>query len=259
MATLKFDCKLWRFKHAFWAFLSLVFGVWFFLPTDSAGAIARQSTLTLGFDTEVLSASLIPSATGTFVKSDDAEITVSTDNYTGYTLSVAATSDLTSLVNSNDDEITSISSAVTESNFTNNSTYNNQWGLKPSQIITTSGGVNTAVQNTDYLPAPDTTGLLLDVTSAANSTDNTYTLSFGARVNQELPEGTYSYTYVVRAVANAIVYNVTYDENTLDTVSSMPSPNPQVLSVDGGTPTAESYATLSNAVPTMTSDDMTFG
>ena len=259
MAKLRVGYEFGRFRLVFVAILCLMVNCFLVLPTDSASATAKQSTLSLGFDTEVLTASLVPSSTGTFIKSDDAEITVSTDNFTGYTLSLAASSNSTSLVNSNNDEITSVSAPVSESDFTNSSAYNNQWGLKPSQFISTSGGVNTVVQNANYLPAPDTTGTLIDVTSLANSVDNTYTLSFGVRADQQLPTGTYSYTYVVRAVANDILYNVTFDKNTSETVTNMPSPNPQVLEIAGGTPLADSYAPLSSAIPTMTSDDQSFG
>ena len=41
------------------------------------------------------------------------------------------------------------------------------------------------VQNANYLPAPDMTGTLIDVTSLANSVDNNYTLSFGVRADQQ--------------------------------------------------------------------------
>lgn len=233
-------------------------GGMFLTPPESASAIAKQSTLTLGFDTGVLSINLSPGLGGTFGKSSNAEITASTDNFTGYTLLVSASTNSTSLVNSSSgDEIESISSPVTEANFTNSSSYNDKWGYRPSQYINTS--TNAVVQNSDYLPAPTTSGSVLDITTVANSTANTYTLSFGARVDHQISSGAYSYTYVLQAVANDIVYNVTFDDNTSETVTNMPSPNPQELTIAGGTSAAQSYGTLSSAVPTMTTDDMSFG
>ena len=77
-----------------------------------------------------------------------------------------------------------------------------------------------------------------------------------------LPADTYDTTYVLKVVANSIVYNITYDDNARqgETISGMPSPNPQVLEIDGGTPVADSYGTLSNAVPTMSASTIrTFG
>ena len=157
------------------------------------------------------------------------------------------------------DEIESIASSITSQTFSTDSTYNNKWGFKPAQYVTTSGGIDTVVNNTDFLPAPS--GLVLGKTSAANSTANTYSFSFGTRIDMNLPAGTYTGTYVLTAVANPVIYNIAYDENVpqeseADHANSMPVPNPQVVSIDGGTPVAESYATLSSAVPTL--PDMTF-
>ena len=67
---------------------------------------------------------------------------------------------------------------------------------------------------------------ILAVTNAANSSTDTYTLAFDAKVDRGLPAGSYSTTYVLIAIANSIVYNITYDNNASETVSNMPSPNP---------------------------------
>lgn len=107
------------------------------------------------------------------------------------------------------------------------------------------------------MPAPLTEGDLLDITGLANSVSSTYTLSAGVRVDMDLPSGTYIYTYNLIAVANPIVYNIIYYKNTTETVTSMPNPNPQIVSIDGGTPTAQSYATLSNSIPVLA--DKVFG
>ena len=212
--------------------------------SNSVFAEAKQSTLTVNMTQGVLAISLTPSGDGTFGKSSDSTIGINTDNYSGYSMKIVSTGS-TSLVNSNDDEIQSISSAISESTFSSSTTYNNKWGYVPSQYISN----NTVVSNTDYLPAPSSAGDLLAKTSLANSVDDTYTLSFGARVDHQLPPGTYQYTFVLQIIANPIVFNITYDDNTTDTVTNMPSPNPQVVNIDGGTPAAESYATLSNTVP----------
>ena len=70
---------------------------------------------------------------------------VSTDNFTGYTLSLIGAGS-TSLINENDDEIESLSAAVDETTFSTNSNYDGRWGYKPSQYITTSNNINTVVQ-----------------------------------------------------------------------------------------------------------------
>jgi uncharacterized repeat protein (TIGR02543 family) len=209
--------------------------------------------LTISDSAPLLSINILPSASGTFGKSANNTISVTTDNFTGYSL-IIKSNDSTSLVNEDNDEITSISTAIDETTFTNSSTYNNQWGYKPSQYVTTSNNVNTTVQNSNYLPIAPTTGSLLAVTTAANSVADTYTIAFGVRVDMSLPPDTYTHTYVLMAVANSIVYNITYDSNLRsgETISTgMPSPNPQALNIDGGTPAADSHAALSNAVPVM--------
>ena len=220
------------------------------LLSDSAYGIAKQSSISMSIQSGTLSVEMLPSIAGEFEDSGNATLSITTDNFTGYNLSIN-TSGGTSLVSENNDTIPSITSEITPQTFSTSSTYNNKWGFKPSQYISSSGGVDTVVNNSNYLPAPSGQGLTLAKTSAANSVANTYAFSFGVRLDFTLPAGTYTGTYVATAVANSIVYNVTYDANTQDTVGSMPLPNPQVLEIDGGTPAAQSYARLSNAIPVL--------
>ncbi|MBQ6414568.1 InlB B-repeat-containing protein [Candidatus Saccharibacteria bacterium] len=216
--------------------------------SNSVFAVATQSTISMSIQSGSLSVNLMPAAGGTFGESGNATLSVTTDNYTGYKLSLSM-GDGASLLNENGDEITSISSAISNQTFSTSSAYNNKWGIKPNQYISSSGGIDTVVNNTDFLPAPSDQGLVIDKTSAANSIANTYTLSFGTRVDMSLPAGTYTNTYVLTAVANSIVFNVTYDDNTTDTVTNMPTPNPQPTTIDGGTPAEDSYVTLSDVTP----------
>lgn len=216
--------------------------------SNSVFAAATQSTISVSIQSGSLSINLMPSAGGTFGESNNATLSITTDNYTGYQLSLNM-GDGTSLLNENDDAITSISSAISNQTFSTSSTYNNKWGIKPNQYISSSGGTDTVVSNTNFLPAPSGQGLVIDKTSAANSIANTYTFSFGSRVDMSLPAGTYTNTYVLIAVANSIVFNVTYDDNTTDTVTNMPTPNPQPTTIDGGTPAEDSYVTLSDVTP----------
>lgn len=244
--------------------LSTILGV--LLSDGMAYSIAKQSTLSMSVQSSALSLNLMPSPGGTFGQSGNATVTISTDNFTGYNLSIVSSGG-SSLVNSNNDEVESISSVVTQQDFSTSSTYNNKWGLKPSQYVTSSGGVDTTVNNSDFLPAPYGQGLVLAKTTVANSLDGNndpiphiYTFNFGARVDTTLPAGTYTGTYVLTAVANVVTYSVTYLSNTNETVTGMPSPNPQALEINGGTPAASSHAALSSAVPVMTSGTIkTFG
>ena len=221
-------------------------------------AIAKESSITVTISEEDLEFTLLP---GNFGKSIDNEISVTTDNYTGYSLSIASESS-TSLVSTQGNQITSIGSSIDETTFSTNNNYYNKWGYKPNQYVTVNNNLETTVQNTDYLPVPSTSGELLAVTSAANASgmEDDYTVSFAAKIDSTFPSGEYVGTYVLTVVANMITYNVTYDANTAETVTGMPSPNPQALEIAGGTPTADSHAALSSATPVMTTGTiMTFG
>lgn len=212
-------------------------------------AEAKQSTLTLSASTNSLSVELTPDAVGTFGKSNSATISVRTDNFTGYTLGVF-TDGMTDLIGDVGGTIKSITGAVTEQAFSTDSSYNNKWGYRPSKIVSANGGVQTVGENTSFLPVPGVIGDTIDITNAANSTDNTYTLDFGVRVDYDTIPGTYNNSLTIVALANEIIYNINYDKNTTDEVNDMPSPNPQVVTIDGGTPVAGSVASLSDALPT---------
>ena len=121
--------------------------------SNSVFAAATQSTISMSIQSGSLSINLMPAAGGTFGESGNATLSVTTDNYTGYKLSLSM-GDGTSLLNENGDEITSISSAISNQTFSTSSTYNNKWGIKPNQYISSSGGTDTVVNNTDFLPAP---------------------------------------------------------------------------------------------------------
>ena len=171
---------------------------------------------------------------GTFASSStsDNTISVKTDNFTGYTLGIAAkTANNNALTYTNNDvvvaTIPSITSAVSATNY-NDNTYassnelNNTWGFRPSKY----NSVDNTVTN-NYYPAPTSTeenNIVLDTTSAANpSTFNNYNIAIGARVDMATQPGAYNNTFVITVVANAIAYSITYNKNTTDTVTNMPA------------------------------------
>ena len=180
---------------------------------DVEAATTQTTTLTLS--TSTVSTSLFPNnATGTFIDSDPSTISVTTNNYTGYTLGIKSSNNTTNtkLINTEDSTsyLTSISSASTADEFNANN-----WGYLPSKL----NGAN----NTKYQPAPTTTSTTLDTTNAANSAANTYTIKLGTKIDYTLPTGIYTNSYTVTAVANPVTYSITYNKNTTDTVSNMPS------------------------------------
>ena len=175
-------------------------------------------SLTLSVSTNNLAVDLSSlSSTGDFNESSNMSINVSTSSTSGYTLSIASSTGSTDLTNQSDNtkKINSISSNLTNSDFSNssNTQYNNKWGYKPSQYVTVSGNTYTTVSNTGsnsvFKPLPGTSGEIIARTNCANgtspctnATDN-YTISIGARANNQTAIGGYvSDTFVITAVTN---------------------------------------------------------
>ena len=181
-------------------FSGIIISSIFILQCNTDDAFASPS-LTLTLDSSSINLSLIPkSGNGTFAKSGNLSVNVALNGPGGYTLSIrsgGSGANATNLVNTSDNTkyFTSISSALSESDFSNsnNTTYNNQWGYLPSKL-------NSAT-NTSFLPAPSTTGDLLDYTEDDDA-ENTYTISIGARADLSTPVGSYNNTFIITAIAN---------------------------------------------------------
>ena len=177
----------------------------------SQDVFATASSLTISVSGS-LTINLPPSAEGKFADSGNETISVSTTHAAGYVLKVKASS-ATDLKNSSGTTgFTSISSAISAETF-DTSAYNGKWGYKPSKLNSTA--------NTNYLPAPTTSGSTLD--SVSSATNNNYTVSIGARANINTAIGDYSNTFVFTVTANPTPYKITYNANTTDAVSGMPS------------------------------------
>lgn len=193
---------------------------------SSSFVSAASISLTVSEDTMSVNVASIKS-NGTFNKSSTSTITAGTDNLTGYTLSIAASNSTypSRLINGSDNNtstnhLDSITEPVTEASFSalNSTSYNNKWGYLPSKYHSAT--------NTDFLPAPPTTGDILNVTECANGTTNCpsssdqYTITLGARVDSSTKIGSYSNHFAILVVANAIPYTIVFDDNV---VSNMPT------------------------------------
>jgi len=226
---------------------------------------ATASTTTLALSTTNNSASVDITAnntSGTFATSDTtgiASFTASTNNYSGYTLSIVANDDtgtLATTVEPGDtpETISSIASITTTTDFKSSSStsLNGKWGIKPSRYVTTEGGVTTNIDNTGdnavYLPSPTTTPTILSKTTTANSIDNnisnadTYTLGLGIRVDGDTKAGTYTKNVTLTTLANPSPYTINYNKNTTETVTNMPA-----TSTSGSA--SDTTITLANTVP----------
>lgn len=216
--------------------------------TNSAEATtgtATESTLTFTSTNATASVNLAVNDTaGTFATSTDgtngtidqrAKFSISTNNYTGYTLTVRSTSDAGTLTNGTT-SISSISSSTNSDGFAVN-----RWGYLPSYY-------NSAANTTIYYPAPTTTATTLRATSGANANDTAdeYTIALGLKADFTNASGTYTNeTFILEYVANQITYKITFTDDTGDTISNMPS-NTGVQNTSGTT------VSLPSNVPTRT-------
>ena len=158
-----------------------------------------------------------PGASGSFGVAS-ANVTISTTNITGYTLTMNTETTDTDLKNNKIDytdptkadlKITNLSTTTAESSFANN-----KWGYNVSKSGTyIKGAANT------YVPVPNSESQQSDkeveVTDAAGS--STYTFNYGVKADLSLPSGDYSNTLVYSATANEVPEPTTLYE----TVASM--------------------------------------
>lgn len=157
-------------------------------------------------------------------------VSVTTDNYTGYNVALTNQTNSADIVNTSDSSLIiptitlpNGSSSITSSGFTN--------------------GYGISTNGTNFVPAP-TSATTLSIGSSNSAGTNSHNLTFGAKVTADIAAGTYTKTFIVVAVVNNPQYSITYNKNAgNDTVSNMPAN--QSLA-----PTTASSVTLSNNVPT---------
>ncbi len=212
--------------------------------TEAAAGTAQDSSITFTATRSTASVDLtVTDENGTFASStssNQAAFSLSTTNYTGYTLTIASNNNTSALTNTNGGTLSSISSPIDESTF-NTTTYNNKWGYKPNYY--------GSAANTNYRPSPTTTADTLDETSSANSTAKNYTIALGARADYTNASGTYSSSnYKLMYVANPVAYSISFDKGSAaDNPSNMPA-------IVTGSVSALSV-NLPNTVPTRTAYD----
>ena len=208
---------------------------------------ATASTINISVVDNV-SLSILPTSTsGTFATSDTStnNISVRTTNGTGYTLGIKASAEGSNALNgANSTSIPShtVSAGISEATYSTDSTYNNTWGYRPSKL--------NSIANSNYLPGPTSASspIELDKTTSANpSTANNYNLAIGVRVDGNTAAGAYSNTFIITVVANPSIYSITYNKNTTDTVSGMPTnvvnqeTSGETVTLASNTPTRTGY------------------
>ena len=223
--------------------------------TEAATGTASTTSLTLSTTGGASLDLAVNNSDGTFnettATTGQAQFTVATTNYTGYTLSIqnsSSSTDLTATGTGTSGTGTStIASIPTGSSLTsaqfNNATYNGKWGYKPSKL--------NSQPNSNYIPSPTTTATTLNITNCANGQSNgsntcpdavdSYTIDLAARLQYTQDAGNYTNTFIITAIGNQIDYSVSYtDESSAS--SDIPA------SVENKTD--QLYITLSSTIPT---------
>ena len=153
------------------------------LNVESAVAITLPDTVAID---------VTPTPDGKF-SSSNVNLSVSTNNNSGYTLSLATTGDDNHMHSQNQattETIAPVSGSVTQAKFANNT-----WGY--NLRAASEGDANAS---TEYQAVPTSNETALKTTSAPSN--DSYNLTFGAKVNTSIPSGTYTNTVAVSVVAN---------------------------------------------------------
>ena len=164
--------------------------------------------------------------------------TITSDHFTGYTLTIAGQDDIGSLKGANDNTktIPSIQTAISENTFRNDTQYNDTWGFLPNKLRVSG----TTITNENYQPAPKLAGTTIDVTTSPTSNEgNKYKLALGAKVTPTMSYDSYNGTFILAATGNYYNYHIGYT----DSLSTIPADQ-------YGEHVAEGAVTLSSTAPT---------
>ena len=191
------------------AILALLLGVMLFPTTpDAAHAEETGSTATLAIDPSIaisipgeVSFAVTPTATGEFA-SGSATLSVSTNNSSGYALYLSAP-DGNALKSLNPDTSATVAALSQPATSDSDDFANNTWGYNLGTTAPDASATYQAVPLDQSQPQRTTEA----------PTNDTYTLTFGAKVDNTMPSGTYTSTVTISVVANPVI--LTWDELVL--------------------------------------------
>ena len=165
---------------------------------SSISTYAATPTVSISLPTSISFSDVLPATTGATTAAST-NLTVTTNDSAGYSLYLYADED-NSLKPVNPANNSSIPATSTAS--TLNDLVNNTWGYS---IGTTTAGPDVLYA---AVPTDSSTPIQTKDTYTTNSANDTYTLTFGAKVDTNLPSGTYSNTLTIAVVAEpkAITY-----------------------------------------------------
>ena len=159
--------------------------------TSDISTRATTPTVGISLPSTIDFTNILPTPSGSTTTAT-ANISITTNDSAGYSLYLYADEDnsLKPVNPANNSSIVATESAVSLDNLTNNT-----WGYNLSTTTPTNTATYAAV------PTNDSTPIQTKDTSTTNSTNDTYTLTFGAKVDTNLPSGTYSNTLTIAVVA----------------------------------------------------------
>jgi hypothetical protein len=144
--------------------------------------------------------SVTPTTAGTMTSASDT-VDVTTNNATGYVLTLSDSNTDTSLVNGSNNITASVSTPTAPG-----ALQNNTWGYRVDGIESFGAGPTAAESNVDSstttfagVPASDGSAHTIKTSASAAATDQTV-VWYGVKVDQTLPTGTYT---------NAVTYTAT--------------------------------------------------
>ena len=143
---------------------------------------------------DTVAVEVTPTQDGTF-RSNTAALSISTNNETGYSLYMATSNGKNTLTSQNP-SISNVISAVNggEDGVVSAKFDNNTWGYNLSQEAVSDA--------TAYKAVPAANGDTALISTSSPTEADTYSLTFGTKVDTSLPSGTYSNDVVVSVVAN---------------------------------------------------------
>lgn len=199
------------------------------IPVASAAAVTPASlSISLG---SLPALYLSPGRFGSTAQN----ISITTDNYTGYSVSLMNNGDTTSLINTSDSSLTIPTITLPA-------------GSDSIPATSIESGYGISVDGTNFLPAPDTAGNI-SIGNKQSAGTGPHTITFAAKPSEDTDLGTYSHTFVIMAVVNDPQYSINYVENAgADTVENMPSDISQVISSTGTAVLASEAPTRSGYV-----------
>lgn len=159
---------------------------------------------------------LTPISTGAFSESSEVSLLVNTNNTTGYEIYLSTGDDSSALLQRNvaDDpaQIAPANGTMTANNFRE---HLNSWGFNLSNM----NGVATPTMAGEYIAIPKNGNASVAKTTAP-STNDAYTLKFGAAIGTNLPSGVYSNTVIASVVANPLEVRSLMDISTMQEMTS---------------------------------------